>query len=129
MTGVSAFALWRGGWPERTVALGNLAAWAASTVAFDQLSPTTDPWALLAVDLCFLALLLYVALTSDRYWPLFAAAFHLLGVVVHIAILVDHVIRALAYMHGLAIWSYLVLIALAVGAAAQNRRRALTRQR
>jgi len=117
MFGVSGFALWRGGPAERLVAAGNLVAWAASLLMQD-----TEAWfdpqlGMLAVDAAFLGFLVWVALTRDRTWLLFAAAFQFLGVVTHLASVADTGVRNLAYLRSLAIWSYLVLITLAIGAA------------
>lgn len=112
MTLVSGFALWRGGRPERLVSIANVAAWFLTPLAHQWLDPN---WGVFAVDLAFLAVLLWLALTTDRTWLLFAAAFQLLGVVIHVAIAVDRSVMALAYMRGVVIWSYLVLASLGVG--------------
>lgn len=118
---VSAFALWRGGGVERLVAVANLAAWIATMAVQDRLAwidPLTwvDPqWGVLAVDGVFALVLLYLAMTRSQSWLLFAAAFQILGVATHLAMLADDGFRAKAYLAGLIIWSYLVLAALAVG--------------
>ena len=44
-----------------------------------------------------------------------AAAFQLLAVVTHMAIMADKGVRAWAYITALILWSYLVLISLAAG--------------
>lgn len=112
---VSGFALWRGGRPERWVALANLLAWILTPLAYR--NDLIDPqWGVFLVDVGFLVLLAGLAMTTDRNWLLFAAAFQLLAVMTHIAIAVDRGVRTLAYFRGLVIWSYLVLGALAVGA-------------
>ena len=111
---VAASALWKGGWSERLVAIGFLAAWLISPLV--RLGGWNGPaWTGLTVDAAFLALLLFVALRSGRYWPLFAAAFELLSVLSHIARLVDPGVRAWAYATADAIWTYLLLASLAVG--------------
>lgn len=112
---VSGFALWRGGAPERRVAVANVAAWFITplTIEADAAGPQ---WGVLGVDGLFLAYLLWLALTADRLWLLFATAFQLLGVVTHLALAVDQGVPALPYRWGLVIWSYLVLASLAVGA-------------
>lgn len=112
---VSGFALWRGGRPERWVAVANLLAWILTPLAYR--NDLIDPqWGVFLVDVGFLTLLAGLAMTTDRNWLLFAAAFQLLAVMTHIAIAVDRGVRTLAYFRGLVIWSYLVLGALAVGA-------------
>lgn len=112
---VSGFALWRGGRPERWVAVANVLAWILTPLAYR--TDLIDPqWGVFLVDVAFLVLLAALAMTTDRNWLLFAAAFQLLAVMTHIAIAVDRGVRTLAYFRGLVIWSYLVLGALAVGA-------------
>ena len=125
MFGACGFALWRGGWPERLVAMASLAAWLATRLAYNYGDWIDPQWGILAVDVAFLGVLIYLALTTDRSWLLFAAAFQLLGVAIHVAITIDHAIRAVAYIQALIIWSYLVLLALAIGTWSQSRRRTL----
>jgi bacteriorhodopsin len=73
-------------------------------------------WAGLVIDALFLILLVTVALRSQRYWPLFAAAFQLLAVLTHFARMIDPGVRAWAYYTAGIIWTYVTLAALAVGA-------------
>jgi hypothetical protein len=112
---VSGFALWRGARAERVIALSNLGAWGASLLLENRHNWLDPQWGVLLVDLAFLAVLLAFALRNAANWLLFAAAFQLLSVVTHMAIMVDGGVRARAYFQGLAIWSYLVLISLGVG--------------
>ena len=70
---------------------------------------------ILIVDLALLAGLLLIALRSDRFWPMWAAAFQMVAVTVHIASLTENGKFAWAYAVGLIFWSYPVLIALMVG--------------
>lgn len=123
LLGVSAFALWRGGAVERAVAVGNLAAYAA-TILFQDMRNFFDPQiGIMGVDIVFLALLLALAAKTNRTWLLFAAAFQLLAVVIHVAIVADAGVRSLAYFRGLIIWSYLILVSMAVGTWLELRRR------
>lgn len=112
---VCGYALWRGGPPERLAALASLGAWFLSRMVFNYRDWVDPQWAVLGVDAAFLVVLTALALTTDRTWVLFATAFQLLGVVIHVAITLDHEIEALAYVRGLVIWSYLVIFALGVG--------------
>ena len=89
MAAVSALALWRGGEPERVAAVGVLVAWFLTPLAQVPIDLYDPQWGMLAVDTAFLGLLLTLALRSNRIWLLFAAAFQLLGVVIHMAIVVD----------------------------------------
>lgn len=119
---VSGFALWRGRGPERVIALANLAAWILTPLTYRTV--LLDPqWGVFIVDAMFFGVLVWFAVTTDRNWLLFAAAFQLLAVVTHIAIAVDPGVRTLAYFRALVIWSYLVLGALAIGAWTAHRER------
>ncbi len=125
MTGACGFALWRGGRPERVAAAACLVAWVATRLAYNYAGRIDTQWGILAVDIGFLAVLVYLALTTDRLWLLFAAAFQLLGVAIHLAITLDRAIRAVAYIQALIIWSYLVLLSLAIGTWFHWRNRSL----
>ncbi len=115
IVGVSAFAVLRGGRVARAVAMANLGAWAASLLVENRSNWLDPQWGVLLVDLAFLAALLFYALRERPTWLLFAAAFQLLSVLTHVAILIDLGVHARAYLQGLAIWSYLVLLSLAIG--------------
>ena len=115
MFAVSAFALWRGGRTERAVAVANIVAWIATIVVQNRHNWLDPQWGVFAVDVVFLLLLLWFVVRSSRLWILPAAAFQLLAVVTHAAILADGGVRAWAYVTALILWSYLVLITLAVG--------------
>ena len=123
MAAVSGFAFWRGGRPERLVAAVNIAAWLASPLVEDHRNWLDPQWGILGVDILFLAVLLWLALRTDRRWLLFAAAFQLLGVVTHGAMMADRTVGGWAYITAGVIWSYLVLTSLAVGTWFQWRRR------
>ena len=118
---ISGAALWRGGRAERVIALANLGAWGASLLLENRTNWLDPQWGVLLVDIAFLAVLLAFALRNAATWLLFAAAFQLLSVVTHVAIMVDGGVRARAYFQGLAIWSYLVLFSLGFGAWARWR--------
>jgi len=116
------YALWRGGRPERIVGAATLLAWVATLALEDRRDWFELQWGILAVDFVFLAVLVALALVTDRSWLLFASAFQLLSVVTHLAISLDRGVRSLAYLRSLTIWSYLILMSLALGAHAYRRR-------
>lgn len=120
MVVVGALAVWRGREDERLALVGLLAAWAMSMVVFRQQSEDTQ-WAILFIDLSLLALYVWIALRSLRYWPLFLAAFQLLAFVTHIIHAVDERVSGWAYLTAERIWSYLVLIT--IGIASWSARR------
>lgn len=111
---VAAAAVWFGGRAERAVAAGFVVAWIATPVVRD---PHWDApqWAGIAIDVLFFVFLSAVALRTRRYWPLFAAAFQLLAVLTHVARIIDPGVRAWAYYTAGIIWTYMTLLALAIG--------------
>lgn len=124
------YALWRGGGPERLVSVACIVAWLASALTYNYQSWVDPQWVVLGVDIALLTLLLALAASTNRNWTLFSAAFQLLAVVIHVAIIVDPEVRGRPYVQGLVIWSYLNQIALAVGTrievVGRRRRAALT---
>jgi hydrogenase/urease accessory protein HupE len=75
------------------------------------------------VDAALLVGLVVLALRSDRFWPMWAAAFQLVGTTVHVASMTETGDYAWAYAVGLIFWSYPVLIALGVGSWLEGRPR------
>ena len=70
---------------------------------------------ILVVDMVLLGSLIVLALGSDRFWPMWAAAFQLVGTTVHIASMAETNDFAGAYAVGLIFWTYPVLISLMAG--------------
>ena len=120
---VGGFALWRGGGPERIVAVAAVVASIASALLENQRDLLSPQWGDLIVDFGFLALLVVLALASNRWWTSWAAAFQLLGVVTYVARMVDPRVGALAPYKAVVIWSYLIIASLAVGTWLHWRRR------
>jgi hypothetical protein len=75
----------------------------------------------LAIDVSLLFGLVLLALTSDRFWPMYAAAFQLVGTVVHVASMTETGDFAWAYAVGLIFWSYAVVMALGIGTWLEGR--------
>ena len=91
-----------------------------STLAVGRLLGTS--WAgvetgIFAVDVAALAALIGLALTSGRFWPIWATAFHLLAVAIHTAMIVAPEITPWAFATGAAFWAYPMLLALAIGSS------------
>jgi len=121
--GICGFALWRGGWPERVAGAGILVtAIAAPIVQQSPFMADTD-LGVFALDLGLFFVLLWVALRSDRWWPLFATAFMLLAVVTHLAVMLSSAIREFTYVTATTLWGYLVVYSLAFGLWEISRRR------
>jgi len=80
-----AYAAMRGGQPERLAAFG----WAAASLA--TLALPFDPYRTfhhidpleVAIDVAVLVWLVAIAAIANRFWPMWVAALHLLGVAVH----------------------------------------------
>jgi len=120
--GSCGIALWKGGWPERSGAIAIFAASTASPLVESSLFASPE-YGILAVDLMLLGWLGALALFSDRFWPLWAAGFHLVGTIIHVARMVDPSVMPSAYAIGQVFWAYPVLLALASGTLVEAPRR------
>lgn len=117
LLGSCGYALVKGGRPERQVAamfiaatlLSKLAAWKVSGHFID------FEVGLFAVDLALLAGLAAVALTSDRYWPIWLTTLHAYTVVAHLGRLLGPATIFHVYVgnSGIAADPVLLLLALA----------------
>lgn len=111
-----AYALWRGRSEERIVALVCLGATIASRFATSPLNVryTGVETGLLAIDLIVLASFVFVALRSQRFWPLWTAGLQLTSSTAHLMKAIDAHLLPVAYGAAIALWSYPILIILAV---------------
>jgi hypothetical protein len=125
------YALGFGGTVERIGAVLMIAALALTSLAmnlFGSFYQNAD-LAIILIDVALLAALIALALFSNRSWPLWASAFHMVGTVTHMAILGNAVIAPIAYAHTLGLWYYLTLLSLLVGTINYHRAtRALNRK-
>ena len=110
-----ALAMRRGGPDERLAANAVLIGWLLTKLV-SRYQGHQPEWGVLLVDAGALAVFIWVALRSPRYWPLFAAGFHLLSVVTHLARVVDPTVGGWAYLTAGLIWGYLLLATIAYGA-------------
>ena len=110
----SAMAWLWGGLDEKLASSGFILATLASNMANKTHYSHTETGVLL-IDLALLAGLIVLALRSDRFWPMWAAAFQLVGTMVHVASMTETGDFAWAYAVGLIFWSYPVMVALMVG--------------
>ncbi|SUJ23466.1 Uncharacterised protein [Sphingomonas paucimobilis] len=126
MTLCCAYALARGGPPERASALLQLGAF-ASDEAVHRLVDGRAYTALAAgsalVDLSLLVALTVLASRSTRHWPLWVAGWQLAAIVAHLAKLLDPAMQATGYAIQLQIWAYPMLLATAAGAWRYQTRR------
>lgn len=103
-----------GGLDEKLAAAGFVVATVASNLANTSHYGHTET-GVLVIDVMLLVGLMVIALRSDRFWPMWATAFQIVAVTVHIASLTETGDFAPAYAVGLIFWSYPVIIALMVG--------------
>jgi hypothetical protein len=111
---VLGYTLWRGGRDERVAAIA-LAIGVVLTKAVYVHQGQQTEWGLLAVDAVLLAVLVWIALVSSRYWPIFAAAFQFLAVVIHLARMADPSLSGWAYISAEILFGYLLAGAIVVG--------------
>ena len=105
------YALWKGSRDARIVAATCLVASFASIPIAAYGSVEIN---VLIVDLLVLASFLYVALQSDRFWPLWIAGLHVTTVVAHALKLMTGDLVPIAYAVALRFWAYPELIILAI---------------
>ena len=110
------FALLRGGKPERIAAVLLLFDWLSTPLLQGHDAYRHAEMPIFLMDGVVSAALILIALSTNRYWPMWAAAFQILEVLMHVAMLIDHKVRPRAYFIGMEISSYLIIFALALGA-------------
>jgi hypothetical protein len=119
----SGVALWMGGWPERAAAIAMVTAWFASAVLLARIQLWGLEAEVMIVDVALFVVILAIALKSDRWWPLWAAGFLGLVVLVHFAVILDPRIWGRAYFVASNIFSYLTMLALLTGSLSRRRLR------
>lgn len=124
----SGYAVARGGGPERVVGVALFVA--AITTRLVGQDPTqrfgSMEVGVALVDVCLFVVLLLVALHADRWWTLWVASLHLLGMGAHVARAVDPSVERMAYAILVATWSYPMMVLLVVGTMRHRERLART---
>lgn len=118
------YALYRGGFSERTVAVVCLLA----TLLSISIHPSTGRYASvnvseLVIDSLVLAAFVTVALRSDRFWPLWIAGLQLTSSFAHLFKAIDPELIPHAYAAAVRFWSYPMLLILFIGTWRAHRRR------
>ena len=89
--------------------------WALSLVAARSGMSGTQ-WGVMGVDIALLVFFLWLALHSEKFWPLFVAGFQLLLVITHFASAADSAVTGWAYKTAEMIWSYLIVFTIGYAA-------------
>lgn len=111
-----------GGRDEKIAAVGFLVAVVATNFASDGSYGHTET-GVLVIDVSLFFGLLVLALRSDRFWPMWAAAFQMVGTMVHFASMSQTGDFAWAYYIALIFWTYPVVLALMAGTWLEGRSR------
>lgn len=128
LTLCSAYAFIRGGSPERIgmaiLVVGSILSTAFATanyaLRFQQMEV-----GIFLVDVVGLFAFVALALRADRFWPLWVAGFHLVGVATHAAMAASPDVVPRAYAMGQAFWGYPMLAAMVAGTWRHRKRLAL----
>jgi hypothetical protein len=109
------YVLWRGEREERIAVVGMFLNAYGTLLVVSPLATrfsNFETWVIL-VDAIFTAVLVWMALSSQKFWPLWLAAMQALATLAHFAPFVPHIIPW-GYGSAVAIWSYPMLIVLFV---------------
>jgi len=121
---VAAYAFLRGSRDERQVGLVLVTGVVATTLV---LSPIANRYngletSVMLVDVAVFAGFLWVALRSERFWPLWIAGLQLTTIIGHVLKAVDIHLFARAYGAALSFWGYPIVLILAIGTWRATRR-------
>ena len=111
------YAWLHGGWEGRWLAVMLIIAALLSPFAQSRHSQNwIEPqYGVLIVDLVLFIGMMIVGYFSDRYWPLWMLAFHLLSVLTHIVVIIDQEVLARAYQSAASFWSIPIQLVMALG--------------
>jgi len=124
LLGACGYAFWRGRADERLTAavcisasLASIALAGPASLRYSQIE-----LGVLAVDLLTLGAFTFVALRSDRFWPLWISGLQLTTSIAHVLKAIDPELVPIAYAAAGRFWSYPILLILAVGTWRTSRR-------
>ena len=130
LVAVCAYAFWRGRAEERWAAGVCLTASLASVGLLGpvQLRYSGVEIGVLSVDMFTFLAFTWIALRSERFWPLWISGLQLTTSMGHLLKAIDADLLPLAYAAALRLWSYPILVILAVGTWRSHRRQPITRR-
>lgn len=99
--------------PARRIGAIMLGGWVVSLIVFKN-SPRFADTGLMLIDGAVAVLFVWVSLSSRRLWTVVVSAFQLLAMASHLATVIDHRVTINTYKLSLAVWSYGILLVLAV---------------
>lgn len=113
----------RGGRDERIGAASFVIAFIATIIADRQTAGIVaqPEWAVAMVDAVLAVPLLYLALCSDRFWPMWALGFHMVTLMTHLAVWVQPEILSEAYAISIGFLAYPTMGALLVALLVRRR--------
>ena len=117
LLGSCGYAWFRGRSDERVVAAVCLGASLLSLAVISSFATLYSDLevGVLTVDIATLGAFVYVALRSERFWPLWVSGLQLTTSVAHFLKVIDPTLVPIAYSAAARMWSYPILIILAVG--------------
>ena len=121
---VAFYAIWKGGSPERRAAMMQVVAFLATMASYsisDYRFLKLESGAF-AIDAALLVALYWLALKSNRVWPMVMTALQLSTIFVHVARAADGGMSAWAYAFLLKIWGYAMVLLLGVAVLRHRQR-------
>ena len=121
---IFGYAFWRGSRPERMAAAACLLATITTVVVIPPVSLrySSPDLTLLAIDLAMLAAFTAIALTSDRFWPLWVAGLQLTMTMSHLMKAINSDLIPRVYAAASIFWSYPILLLILIGTWRAHRR-------
>jgi hypothetical protein len=115
MLAACGYALLRGDRPARICAILIALAWMGSYLLQDRANNLAPQYAVAGLDIVLFLVFAALAFRYRRLWLIVACASQLLTAATHVAFVIDPRIAALGFMTAYYVWSYVTLMALAVG--------------
>lgn len=113
--GVCAWAIARGKAPERLTGIVHLVSAVLTPLVQSSFGENRVEYGVFIVDLIVFAAAVFVALRWDRWWAIFAAAFTLCQLLVHVVRMYNLVVDQFYYASTAMFWSYSGLFAMGFG--------------